>query len=99
MRMKLREIKEELPRRMHHVIPEQGQWLKAVVSGFFGYHAVPTNSRSLYAFRHRVTVLWRRSQKDAITWERMKRIAAQWLPAPHILHPWPSERFAVKHPR
>jgi RNA-directed DNA polymerase len=104
MRAKLREIKEELRRRMHHAIPEQGQWLKAVVSGFFGYHAVPTNSRSLYAFRHHVMVLWRRtlrrrSQKDGMTWERITRIAAHWLPAPHILHPWPSERFAVKHPR
>jgi len=23
----------------------------------------------------------------------------EWLPKAHILHPWPSERFAVNHPR
>jgi RNA-directed DNA polymerase len=34
-----------------------------------------------------------------MTWERMNRIAAAWLPPPRILHPWPEDRFAVKHPR
>ena len=101
---KLREVKEQLRDRMHDAIPEQGRWLKAVVTGFFAYHAVPTNSRALGAFRYHVTDLWRRtlrrrSQKDAMTWERMMRIAAYWLPAPRILHPWPEQRFAVKHPR
>ncbi|MGL4940467.1 MAG: reverse transcriptase domain-containing protein, partial [Bifidobacterium asteroides] len=69
MRAKLREIKEELRRRMHHPIPDQGRWLRQVVSGFFNYHAVPTNSAALGAFRHHVTTLWgrtlrQRSQKD-----------------------------------
>jgi hypothetical protein len=26
-------------------------------------------------------------------------ITADWLPKPRILHPWPSTRFAVTHPR
>ena len=104
MRAKLREVKQQLRRRMHEAIPVQGQWLKAVVTGFFAYHAVPTNSRALGAFRHHVTDLWRRtlrrrSQKDRLTWERMAKIADAWLPKPRILHPWPSERFAVKHSR
>jgi group II intron reverse transcriptase/maturase len=104
MRAKLREVKEQLRDRMHDAIPEQGRWLKAVVTGFFAYHAVPTNSRALGAFRYHVTDLWhrtlrRRSQKDAMTLERMTRIAAYWLPAPRVLHPWPDQRFAVKHPR
>jgi group II intron reverse transcriptase/maturase len=43
MRAKLREIKEELRRRMHQPIPKQGAWLKQVVRGYFAYHAVPTN--------------------------------------------------------
>jgi RNA-directed DNA polymerase len=51
-----------------------------------------------------VTVLWhrtprRRSQKDWTTWERISRLVATYLPPAHILHPWPSIRFAVKHPR
>lgn len=104
MRAKLQEVKEDLRRHMHKPIPEQGRWLKAVVTGFFAYHAVPTNMRALGAFRHHVTDLWRRtlrrrSQKDRLTWERMKRIADVWLPLPRILHPWPSQRFAVNHPR
>jgi hypothetical protein len=100
MRAKLQEIKVELRRRMHQSIPEQGRWLKAVVSGFFAYHAVPTNSRALNAFRHYVSDLWRRtlrrrSQKDRFTWARMARLASAWLPSPRILHPWPNQRFAV----
>jgi hypothetical protein len=104
MRARLQEIKAQLRSRMHEPIPEQGRWLRAVVTGFFAYHAVPTNSRALGAFRHHVTTLWlrtlrRRSQKDRMTWERMAKIAAEWLPAPRVLHPWPNQRFAVKHPR
>jgi len=104
MRAALQEIKRQLLARRHDAIPEQGRWLKAVVTGYFAYHAVPTNSRALGAFRHHVLDLWRRSlrrrsQKDGMTWARMYKLAAVWLPPPHILHPWPTERFAVKHPR
>src|SRR5215217_5970826 len=104
MRAKLREIKEELRRRMHQPIPEQGRWLRQVVTGYYNYHAVPTNSRALEAFHYHVIDLWRRtlrrrSQKDGSTWERIARIANDWLPKPRILHPWPQQRFAVRHPR
>jgi RNA-directed DNA polymerase len=104
MQAKLAEIKEEMRQRLHRPIPDQGAWLRQVVAGFFGYHAVPTNSRALLAFRHHVTELWRRSlrrrsQKDGSTWERITRLADDWLPKPRILHPWPAQRFAVKHPR
>ncbi|QUN32873.1 hypothetical protein KB879_33770 (plasmid) [Cupriavidus sp. KK10] len=104
MREALRRVKEQLRRRMHDPIPVQGRWLKQVVSGFLAYHAVPTNSRALSAFRHHIVDLWRRalrrrSQRDGMTWERITEIAAAWLPKPRILHPWPSQRFAVNHPR
>src|SRR5918994_4200332 len=104
MRAKLKEIKEELRRRRHQPIPAQGKWLRQVVAGFFAYHAVPTNGRSLGAFRYHVTNLWRRtlrrrSQNDRTTWARVTKLADDWLPRPRILHPWPSQRFAVKHPR
>jgi RNA-directed DNA polymerase len=104
MRTKLQEIKGELRRRMHQPIPEQGQWLKQVVTGFFAYHAVPTNFPALGAFRLHTIRLWRRalrrrSQKDRVTWQRIEQLAADFLPTPRILHPWPSDRFAVKHPR
>ena len=61
MRAKLKDIKEEMRRRMHLPIPEQGTWLAQVVTGFFNYHAAPTNHRSLRAFRDHVVNLWRRS--------------------------------------
>ena len=104
MQAKLQEIKKVLHARMHQPIPEQGQWLKQVVTGYFNYHAVPTNSRALATFRFLVTDLWRRTlrrrrQKDWTDWERIIRLADDWLPKPRILHPWPDARFAVTHPR
>src|SRR5438067_3097679 len=51
MQAKLRAVKEELRRRMHQPIPEQGEWLCQVVRGFFAYHAVPSNLAALKAFR------------------------------------------------
>ena len=101
---KLKEVKDELRRRMHLPIPWQGMWLRQVVTGFYGYHAVPTNFSALAAFRIHVARLWRRalrrrSQKDGSTWARIEKLAHDFLPKPRILHPWPSERFAVKHPR
>jgi RNA-directed DNA polymerase len=104
MRAKLHAIKEELRRRRHQSIAQQGRWLHQVVRGYFAYHAVPTNGASLSAFRHHVVDLWRRtlkrrSQKDPTTWDRITRLAAAFLPAPRILHPWPDARFTVTHPR
>ena len=104
MRATLRRVKEELRRRMHEPIPEQGAWLKQLVRGFFAYHAVPTNGRALGAFYHHVTRIWlrtlrRRGQKDRFSWQRMQRLAADWLPQPRILHPYPDKRFAVMHLR
>ena len=89
---------------MHQPIPKQGAWLAQVVRGFFAYHAVPTNGAALGAFRYYVKRLWlhalrRRSQKDRFSWQRMNRLADDWLPQPRILHPWPNVRFAVKHSR
>jgi RNA-directed DNA polymerase len=104
MRGKLKEIKEEMRRRMHQPIPDQGRWLAQVVRGYFAYHAVPTNSASIGAFRHHVVDLWRcslsrRSQHGGITWQRIEQIADDWLPQPKILLPWPQQRFAVRHSR
>jgi RNA-directed DNA polymerase len=104
MRVRVRQVKEELRRRMHQPIPEQGKWLAQVVRGYFAYHAVPTNWKALSAFRYYVSrlwmrTLWRRSQQDEFGWKRITRLADEWLPKVEILHPWPQARFAVKHPR
>jgi RNA-directed DNA polymerase len=104
MRATVRAVKEALRRRMHQPIPDQGRWLRQVVTGYFAYHGVPTNRRALQAFRYHVTDLWRRalrrrSQKDGLTWLRITKLAEDWLPKPYVLHPWPEQRFAVRHPR
>ena len=61
MRAKLQAIKQELRRSMHQPIPKQGRWLQQVVTGYFNYHAVPTNGPTLTAFLFHVTNLWRRT--------------------------------------
>jgi group II intron reverse transcriptase/maturase len=104
MTAKLKEIKDELRRRMHDPISKHGIWLKQVVTGFYAYHAVPTNFRALLVFRAHIKALWlrtlrRRSQKDLKSWERIEKLADDFLPQPCILHPWPNQRFAVTHPR
>jgi RNA-directed DNA polymerase len=101
---KLLEVNGDLRRRWHQDDAEQGRWLGSVVRGFFAYHAVPTNYRALSAFRHHVVELWRRalrrrSQKDRTSWTDMDRLADRWLPKPRISHPWPAQRFRVRHPR
>jgi RNA-directed DNA polymerase len=101
MRTKLREVKEGLRQRRHGSIPETGNWLGQIVAGYFAYHAVPTNSAAIGAFRYHVTVLWyrqlcRRSQKARLVWSRMAKLADEFLPKPQVLHPWPSARFAVR---
>jgi len=104
MQATIQRVKAELQRRRHQPIPEQGNWLGQVVGGFYAYHAVPTNSRCLVVFRARIAQLWkralmRRSQRARRTWKQMLRLTEAWLPRPHIQHPWPEGRFAVKHPR
>jgi RNA-directed DNA polymerase len=104
MRAKLQEVKSELRRRMHLPIPEVGRWLGGVVRGHLAYFAVPGNSGALVAFVDQVKRLWlralrRRSQKANLTWERMSRLAKIWLPPPRVTHPYPKQRFDVRHPR
>jgi hypothetical protein len=101
MRATLRRVKDELRRRTHWPIPKQGRWLRQVLTGFFAYHAVPTNFWALRAFRSQVTHLWqrflsRRSQRGRPTWDGLRPLVDAWLPRPHILHPWPDQRFDVR---
>jgi group II intron reverse transcriptase/maturase len=104
VRAKVQAIKQELRRRMHQSIPIQGKWLGQVIRGYFNYHAVPTNNRAVTSFRDEAVRGWwkslrRRSQRHALNWERMKKLADAWLPQPEILHLWPNQRFAVRYSR
>jgi RNA-directed DNA polymerase len=78
--------------------------LKQVLTGYLAYYAVPTNGRAQSAFRYQIIDLWRRSlqrrsQKDRTTWQRITKLVNDFLPKVRTLHPWPQQRFAVKHPR
>lgn len=100
MRLKIAALKVELRRRLHDAVPEVGRWLGRVVRGHNNYYAVPFNSRCLAQFRDAVIRLWyrtlrRRSQRTAVTWARMHRLAAQWIPTPRIQHPHPRQRLRV----
>ena len=104
MRAKLRMIKQEMWRRMHQPLHQQGKWLGYVVRGYFNYHAVPMNFRALGTFRTEIAKRWhrilnRRSQRTNLNWNQMNRLIDDWLPRPRILHPWPHLRFAVSYPR
>ena len=101
MQATLKRIRDELMRRRHLSIPQQGKWLRAAVQGYFAYHAVPTNGRNLAMFRKEVERRWlfalrRRSQRHRLTWTRMQRIARRWLPMPKVIHPWPEQRFDAR---
>ena len=100
LRAKLQAVKIELRRRMHHSVPEQGQYLRAVVAGHGRYFGVPCNGARLRTFRHQVAGLWhrtlcRRSQSRSVRWRRMYRMMKHWLPIPKICHPYPGQRLIV----
>ena len=98
MRAKLKQVKDQLMRRRHLPVPEQGQWLASVVRGHLAYYAVPGNIRAANAFRIQVSRHWfralrRRSQRHRLNWERMNRLIARCLPPARIVHPYPEVRF------
>jgi RNA-directed DNA polymerase len=100
LQAKLAEVKLELRRRLHDPVPEVGRWLRSVITGHNRYYGVPMNDRAIILFRYRVIWLWyrslrRRSHKTRVTWERMKRYVARWLPPARIYHPYPLRRFGV----
>jgi hypothetical protein len=99
---KIKVVREELMRIRHEPVPLQGRWLRSVVQGHFNYFAVPGNTSRLETFRTEITKAWfyalrRRSQKArALTWNRIKRLIATWIPRARIKHPYPNQRLCVR---
>lgn len=99
---KLRELKVEMRRRLHHNPHEVGKWLRAVLLGHYRYYGVPLNYRGLANFQLAVEWRWyrtlrRRSQRTSLDWNRMRqRLTRRWLPRPRIYHPWPGQRLCVR---
>ena len=101
---KLQQVKQTLRARMHEPVAQVGEWLGRVLRGFYQYHAVPGNQRSLNKFRERLSRYWRhtlnrRSQTGRVGRERINRLFNRWLPRPCVLHPYPAARFDATHPR
>jgi hypothetical protein len=105
LRAKVKKMKEGIRLRMQDPIPEQGQWLRAVVLGHLNYYAVPGNKQSTDAFRTAAMREWlhalrRRSQKArSLTWKRFQRLVRTWLPTSKVRHPYPTQRLRVTNPR
>jgi len=100
LRAKLHAVKDELRRRMHRPIAEPGQSLRVVVTGHARHFAVPCNGVRVQIFREQVSRLWhrtlcRRSQAKHLSWQRMHRFVAHWLPRAPICHPCPNQRLIV----
>lgn len=100
MRAKLRFIKQELRKRLHEPIAKTGQWLRAVLSGYYRYFGVPRNSEALNRFHIAVFWLWRRnlgrrSQKGRLNLARYVPLVTRWLPVPRVCQPYPEQRLAV----
>ena len=101
MQAKLREVNDQLKRRRHQPIPEQGKWLRSVVTGHLAYYAVPGNTDAVEAFRTQVSRHWfkalrRRSQRARLNWKQMDRLTTKWLPPARVWHPFPDARFDAR---
>jgi hypothetical protein len=99
---KLKQLGEEMKFRRHEPIKVQGQWLGSVLRGYYGYHGVPGNSKTLQNFHMELTRRWyrslcRRSHKKRLNWSKMQLHARRWLPRPLICHPYPDQRFSERH--
>lgn len=100
LRDKLRELKDELRRRINEPVPVVGRWLNQVVRGYYQYHGIPMNLKTLESFRHQVVRLWcrtlrRRSHKHKCSWQRVTRLATKYIPLPRVVHPYPTQQFGV----
>lgn len=105
MKAKLQEIRQSLKRMRHAPIPDQGEWLGAVVGGYLNYHSVPENWKRMAVFRGQVCKAWmaalrRRSQKgDRLTWEKLKPHIEKWIPPNYARHLYPYQRLIVSYSR
>jgi len=101
IRAKLKEIKRILRMYLHAPIAQVGQWLRAVLNGWYRYYGVPLTFEVLGTFCRQVAWLWfrslrRRSQKSRMTWRRMHLLINRWLPRPRIMHPYRWNRLRVR---
>lgn len=98
LRAKLKDLKQEIMKRRHRPVEEQGRKIRESLRGIFQYYAVPGTHPSLAGFRTAVRRSWRhalrrRSQKYKP--RRINRWLDYWMPKVRILHPYPNQRLRV----
>ncbi len=104
MNRTLKRVKQELRKRQHEDIVTTAQWLGQVLNGWLNYYAVPNSYPTLRQFHHHVQRHWmrslrRRSQKAGFPWGRLRKMSERYWPPLRVRHPWPQQRFAVRHSR
>lgn len=104
IRATLKKLKSALRRVMHEPISFVGERLRKFLRGYYAYYAVPGALWQLSRLRRQLGYFWfktlrRRDQLRTLTWARMTKIVNAWLPEPRPMHPLPSVRFSVRHPR
>ena len=77
------------------------QYLNRVLKGYYNYFAVHENTAVLSTFRYRLMrilrkLLNRRSQKGYITWEKFNKEVEPLICSPHVIHPYPEQRFTAR---
>src|SRR5262249_17324928 len=91
---KLKELRQEMRRRMHTPVKDQWQWLSAVLRGHYAYYGLPGNSRAIKLYFQEVRDGWqrvlnRRSQKAKMNGPRFYRLLKRFpLPTPTISDPY-----------
>jgi group II intron reverse transcriptase/maturase len=100
LQAKLKDVKQELRRRMHSPVKQQGAYLRSVVTGHLNYYGVPMNTKAIGVFRMSVGRHWRavlrhRSQRARVPWPEMKKLIDRWLPPVRVCHPYPLVRMGV----
>lgn len=102
MRGKIKEVRGTLRRMWQQPIERQGQWLGAVLRGYYNYYGVPGNTHRMGVFRQEVAKAWlgilrRRSQKGhRLKWSRFATWTDRWLPNVRVTHPYPNQRLRVR---
>jgi hypothetical protein len=101
MAARLKQVRQELHRRMHDAVGDTVKWLQSVYRGYAQYHAVPGNGQRMRTFWKDMMRSWlrelrRRSQRTRWTWERFQEKFASQIPIIGVLHPYPEDRFAER---
>lgn len=104
LRKQIKAVQLGLRKRLHEKISVTLEWLGRVLRGHINYYGVPGNGKQLSLFHNEIVRRWfkmlrRRSQRHSLNWGRFGIWVRKHLPKVRIVHPYPEQRFCVKHSR